>query len=534
MRTPFAVLLLILWPVVGLAAEPPRVLDLEHANVLDIQDAFDHGLTAERLVEAYLARIEAYDQQGPAINAILTLNPAALETARALDAERAEHGPRSPLHGIPIIVKDNIDTEDLTTTGGARAFADLPPPPRDAFVIKRLRAAGAIILAKTNLDEFARGGTGTSSLGGQVLNAYHLERIPGGSSSGSGQGVAALFAQIGIGTETGSSIRNPSTKANIVGFSPSHGLVSRGGIIPISVNYDRAGPMTRNVTDAAITMAIMAGTDMVDLFSFEGLGHTPDDHYRASLRDGGLDGARIGVLRDLFGSTEADEPAVALMDAALEAMEEHGAVIIDPLPNGGNDLWTLVDQTRYNRAENRPAMEYYFKLRGPDFPFTSLMDLVADGCILGRLVERYEIDHEQPEITGNAVYIARHRDRQILRQHVHDLMDKWQVDIVVYPHETLPVRTIEEAVPDGGATPLDLHDIGGPGYGNRISTATGMPTMTLPAGFSDDGVPVGIEFLARLYDEATLIRLAYAYERAAPHRRLPPTTPPIGVERLRY
>ena len=534
MRNIYPGLLLALLLTAGALADEQRVLDLEYASVLDIQDAFDHGLTAERLVEAYLARIEAYDQQGPAINAILTLNPDALDTARALDAERAERGARSPLHGIPVIVKDNIDTADMPTTGGAQAFADLPPPPRDAFLIERLRAAGAIILAKTNLDEFARGGTGTSSLGGQVLNAYHLERIPGGSSSGSAQGVAALFAQIGIGTETGSSIRNPSTKGNVVGFSPSHGLVSRGGIIPISVNYDRAGPITRNVTDAAITMAIIAGTDMVDLFSFEGLGHTPDDLYRSSLRDGGLKGARIGVLRDLFGSSEEDAPAVALMDAALEAMEEAGAVIIDPLPNSGNDLWALVDQTRYDRAENRPAMEYYFMLRGPGFPFTSLLDLVADGGILGRLEERYEIDHEQPEITGNAVYTARHRDRTILREHVQGLMDKWQVDIVVYPHETLPVRTIEEAVPDGGATPLNLHDIGGPGYGNRISTATGMPTMTLPAGFNTDGVPVGIEFMARLYDEATLIRLAYAYERTAPHRRLPPTTPPIGVERLGY
>lgn len=511
-----------------------RVIDLEKATVLDIQAAFDRGFTAEQLVDAYLARIDAYDQQGPAINAMLTLNPRTRETARALDRERRESGPRSPLHGIPVIVKDNIDTYDMPTTGGAEALAGLPPPPRDAFVIDRLREAGAIILGKTNLDEFARGGSGTSSLGGQVLNAYHLERIPGGSSSGSAQGVAALFAQVAIGTETGSSIRNPATKGNIVGFSPSHGLVSRGGVLPISINYDRVGPMTRNVTDAAITMAVIAGTDMLDLYSFDGLGHTPDDHYKSSLREGGLEGARIGVLRDLFGDTEADEPVIELIDQAIETMTEEGAVIIDPMPNDGNDLWQLVDNTRYDRAENRPAMELYFMLRGPDFPFRGLDDLVEHGGILGRLTERYRIDHEQPEVTGNARYIARHRERALLRAHVEALMDRWQVDALVYPHETLPVRTLDEAVPDSGETPMDLHDIGRAGYGNRISTATGLPTMTVPAGFDPDGVPVGIEILTRLYDESVLIRLAYAYERAAPHRRLPPTTPPIGVEQLEY
>jgi Asp-tRNA(Asn)/Glu-tRNA(Gln) amidotransferase A subunit family amidase len=510
-------------------------LDLETATILDLQKAYDHGLKSEQVVAAYLKRIEAYDQKGPKLNAILTLNPRALQIARALDAERRKSGPRSLLHGVPILVKDNYDTVDMPTTGGAKALAGLPPPPQDAFTVRRLREAGAIILAKTNLDEFARGGTGTSSLGGQVLNAYNLEKIPGGSSSGSGQGVAALFGQVGLGTETGSSIRNPSTKANLVGFSPSEGLVSRAGIIPISITYDRAGPMARSVTDAAIVMSIMAGTDAADLFSYGGLGRTPSDNYLSALQADGLKGARIGVLRDLFGSGEEDQPTVALIDAAIGILKEKGAVVIDPLPTGGANLWQLVRQTSYDRAENRPALEHYFATRGPDFPIKTIPDLLKSGGILGRLKKRYEDEQSKVEMTGNAEYAANHASRIALRDYVQHRMAEWKLDALVYPHETRPARTIAEAVPDGGASTADSGDRdSGPGGGNRISTATGLPTITVPAGFNTDGVPVGMEILGKRYDEATVIRIAYAYEQAAPHRKLPPSTPLLGVEKIRY
>lgn len=532
MKSLLTIFLLTTFAPVGHAAE----LDLETATVLDLQAAYDAGLSSASVVSAYLERIAAYDQQGPALNTVLTLNPQAMDIARALDAERAASGPRSPLHGVPILVKDNYDTFDMATTGGAKALADTPPPPRDAFTVARLRAAGAIILAKTNLDEFARGGTGTSSLGGQVKNAYNLEKIPGGSSSGSGQGVAALFGQFGLGTETGSSIRNPSTKANLVGFSPSEGLVSRAGIIPISITYDRAGPMARSVTDAAIAMSVMAGTDAADLFSYGGLGHTPSDHYFSALRRDGLKGARIGVLRDFFGASEADQPAVALIDAAIETLESEGAVVIDPLPTGGADLWEIVRNTSYDRAENRPALEFYFSLRGPDFPIKTIPDLLESGGTLGRLKERYEDEQSKAELTANAEYTAHHASRVALRDYVQALMKTWQLDALVYPHETRPVRTIAEAVPDGGATATPNENGGtpSPGGGNRISTATGLPTLTVPVGFNTDGVPVGIEFLGKRYDEATVIRLAYAYEQAAPHRKLPRSTPLLGVEKIHY
>lgn len=517
----------------GLPLAGAAELDLETATILDLQKAYDAGLSSEQVVAVYLKRIAAYDKQGPSLNAILTINPKALEIARALDAERREKGPRSLLHGVPILVKDNYDTVDMPTTGGAKALAGMPPPSRDAFTVHRLREAGAIILAKTNLDEFARGGTGTSSLGGQVRNAYNLKKIPGGSSSGSGQGVTALFGQVGLGTETGSSIRNPSTKANLVGFSPSEGLVSRAGIIPISITYDRAGPMARSVTDAAITMSVMAGTDAADLYSYGGLGHTPSDNYRSALRADGLGGARIGVLRGLFGTAKEDRPAVELIDAAIETLEKQGAVVIDPLPTGGADLWQIVRDTSYDLAENRPALEHYFASRGPDFPIQTIPDLLADGGILGRLKKRYANEQAAADMTGNAEYVGKHASRIALRRYVLGLMNDWRLDALVYPHETQPVRTLAQAVPDGGVS-ASSNDSHRPGEGNRLSTATGLPTMTVPAGFNTDGVPVGMEILGRRYDEATVIRLAYAYEHASPHRKLPKTTPLLGIEKIEY
>ena len=508
-------------------------LDLATATVLDLQEAYDAGLTSERVVEVYLKRIEAYNQAGPKLNAILTLNPRALEIARELDAERKATGPRSPLHGVPFLVKDNYDTFDMPTTGGAKALAGLTPP-RDAFTVARLRSAGAIILAKTNLDEFARGATGTSSLGGQVLNPYNLAKIPGGSSGGSAVGVTTLMGWIGLGTETGSSIRNPSTKANLVGFSPSQGLVSRGGIIPISITYDRAGPMTRNVTDAAVAMSVMAGTDAADLFSYDGLGHTPTDHYLSALKKDGLQGARIGVVRELFGADPEDAPAVAIADAAIAKLKEAGAIIIDPLPVNA-DLWTILRNTNYGRYENRAAMEFYFALREDGFPYHNLPELVASGGILGRLKERYQEEQDAGELSNNPAYVGLYKGREVARNFVHELLDRWQLDALVYPHETTPVRTIAESVVDGGngANPSS----GGSdtaGTGNRISTVTGLPTLTVPAGINTDGVPVGVEFIGRRFAEATLLRLAYAYEQAHPQRQLPPTTPLLGIEVLSY
>jgi amidase len=517
----FSTILLCLTTLVVSSEE--KIFDLGTANVLEIQEAFDQGiLTSEKLVEMYLARIEAYDQSGPALNTIIYLNPNALEEARKLDAERKESGPRSPLHGIPILVKDNYDTYDMPTTGGSIALKDSVPL-NDAFTIRKLREAGAILLAKTNLDEFARGATGTSSLGGQTLNPYVLDRIPGGSSGGSSVGVAALFGQIGLGTETGSSIRNPATKANLVGFSPSEGLVSRHGIIPISLTYDRAGPMTRNVTDAAIAMAVMAGADAGDLTSLRGLHHSPENFYLESLRPGGLAGARIGVLRQLFGDGPEDVEATALVDAAIEEMKKAGAFIIDPVMTN-LDLWELLADTNVGTGEYKQAINFYLSTRGENVPVKSLDELIASGGFLGRLRQRYEESNDVPLMSQNPDYLGRARGREIAKSLVLELLDKYDLDALVYPHETKPVRSIAEAVPGGGDDPAPPWPRQR-GTGNRISTVTGFPTLTIPVGFHSYGMPIGIEFLGRPFDEAKLIRLTYSFEAITDHRRLPKVTP---------
>ncbi len=508
-------------------------LDLATATIPELQRAYDAGLSAETVVQVYLDRIAAYDQAGPRLNAILELNPHALDDARKLDAERRTTGPRSPLHGVPLLIKDNIDTADLPTTGGAQALRGLRPP-RDAFVVARLRQAGAIILAKTNLDEFERGATGTSSLGGQTLNPYNPEKIPGGSSSGSAVGVAALFGWAALGTETGSSIRNPATKNNLVGFCPSEGLVSRRGVIPSSLVFDRVGTMARNVSDAVLVMQAIATVDPGDLLTLEGLGHTPPAvDFRAALDDTDLARARIGVLRQLFGTAAEDQPAVALVEQAVAGLRRDGATVIDPV-RAGVDLWRRIREVSGGDGEDsRAALEYYFSTRGPGFPFATVRDLLDSGKFLGRLRGRYEHDLTEPEPGASAAVRTNLKQRAALRALVLGLMERHHVDVLIYPHETKPARTLAVEVPDGGNSP-GPSDKRGVGKGNTISSATGLPTIVVPVGFNTDGVGVGMEFLGRLYDETTVIRIAHAFAVAHPHRQLPAATPPLGQETISY
>src|SRR5438132_2582527 len=301
-----------------------KSIDLDAATVADITAAFDAGtLTAEQLVQRCLARIQAYDRQGPALHAVITLNPKALETARLLDAERKAKGPRSPLHGIPIVLKDNYNTSDLPTTGGS-VLLEGSIPPDDAFIVKKLRAAGAIVLAKVNLSEFASGGA-HSSLGGQSLNPHDLTRTPSGSSGGTGVAIAAAYAPIGFGTDTGGSIRGPATSNGIVGLKPTHGLVSRTGIIPLALSFDTGGPMARSVSDVAVALGLLTGIDPADAATKKSDGKFEND-YTKYLKADALKGARIGVARDFLG---ADQDVDWVIDASLDAMRKAGATTVD-------------------------------------------------------------------------------------------------------------------------------------------------------------------------------------------------------------
>jgi Asp-tRNA(Asn)/Glu-tRNA(Gln) amidotransferase A subunit family amidase len=523
--------LLALSPVVGRS----KTFDLATATVLDVQEAMDAGaLTAEKLTQLYLARIAAYDQAGPKLNTIITLNAKALETARALDAERRAKGPRSPLHGVPIFLKDNFDTADLPTTGGSLALKGTFAPD-DAFTVTKLRAAGAIILAKANLDEFARGGTGTSSVGGQTLDPYVLDHTPGGSSAGTGAGVAAGFAQMGTGTETGSSIRSPSSNNNLVGISPSEGLVSRDGIIPISFTLDRAGPMARSVTDAAAMLHVMAGLDPADLTTKRAAGKKPAAGYLSALNKDALKGARIGVLRDLATPGPDYAANLAVFDTAVADLKKAGAILVDPLATG-TDFSALLRDVNMSDPEYKAGINAYFATRGATIPVKTLTELIANGGYLGRLKENYiKCDAFGPMDT-NADYLAKLEGREVVRRLINELMDKYALDAVVYPHRLRAVPTIAEAAPDKGNTvvPPERSELTRSGSSARLSTVTGHPTVIVPAGFTPDGMPLGVEFFGKLFTEVKLIGIAYAYEQATKHRELPATTPPLPGERFDY
>jgi amidase len=360
LRLPLIVVLLL---GVGAPVSAQKTIDLDSATIADLNAAFNAGtLTAEKLTQMCLARIEAYDRKGPRLRAMITLNPKALETARALDAERKAKGPRSPLHGIPVVLKDNFDTSDLPTTGGS-LMLEGSMPPDDAFLVKKLRAAGAVVIGKANMSEFASGAA-ISSLGGQMVNPHDLARVPGGSSGGPGIAIAAGYAVIGLGTDTGGSIRNPSTANGIVGLKPTHGLTSRDGIIPLALSFDTAGPMARSVSDIATVLGLLTGVDAADPATSKSEGRFETD-YTKHLNRSALDGARIGIARDFLGQ---DEDVDWVVDASLEAMRRAGATIVDVrLPK-----WLLDGKGEFYNAIRFPEFAAqigpYLATLGPSFP----------------------------------------------------------------------------------------------------------------------------------------------------------------------
>src|SRR5438874_3934247 len=321
-----------LWVAIAVATLLPlgsataRTIEVDAATIADINAAFDAGtLTSESRTETCLARIAAFDRTGPSLHAVMTLNPKALEQARALDAERKTKGRRSLLHGIPVVLKDNYDTFDMPTTGGS-VLLEGSIPSKDAFVVKKLRDAGAIVLAKVNMSEFASAGA-YSSLGGQSLNPHDLTRSPSGSSGGTGVAIAAAYAPLGMGTDTGGSIRGPATSNGIVGLKPTHGLLSRGGIIPLALSFDTGGPMARSVYDVAVGLGVMTGVDAADAATKKSEGVLRTD-YTKYLKTGALKGARIGIARDFMGK-DAGTDEVA--EAAIVTLKKLGAVVIDPI-----------------------------------------------------------------------------------------------------------------------------------------------------------------------------------------------------------
>ena len=485
----------------GQAGARPR-FDVLEKTIPELAAAMAAGtVTSQALVQAYLERIDAYDHRGPAINAIIAMNPGALAQAAALDRERAARGPRGPLHGIPIVLKDNYDTADLPTTAGSIALKGSMPD-RDGFQVRKLRDAGAVIVAKANLHEFARGITTISSLGGQTRNPYDTTRNPGGSSGGTGAAVAANFAVAGMGTDTCGSIRYPAAHNSLVGLRPTLGLSSRSGIVPLSLSQDVGGPLARTVTDLAIVLDATVGADPADPITSRGAGRIPASYVTSLDRDG-LRGARLGVLLSLFGGAQEDQRAGSVVRTAIQAMEQRGARTVEVV---SGEIPADADGVAIIRFDFATNLDAYLR-NTPKAPVRTHDEILEKHLVLPALEQTFRRDAASIDSDDYRAMVAKH---EALRASLVKIMDDHQVVALVYP--TLRRTAAKIGEPQSG--------------GNcAASAATGLPAITVPAGFADDGLPVGVEMLGRPFSEPDLLKLAFAFEQATRHRHPPPLTP---------
>ncbi|MCM3584768.1 amidase family protein [Mesobacillus maritimus] len=477
-----------------------RVLsvDIEEATIFELQHALQSGkLTSEELVQFYLERIEAYDDT---INSIITVDEDVLEEARQLDQERKAGIVRGSLHGIPVILKDNYDTYDMPTTAGSLSLENSIPLD-DAYQTKRLREEGAIILGKANLHEFAFGFQTISSLGGQTYNPYDVTRYPGGSSGGTAAAVAANFVTVGLGTDTGGSIRIPSSFNNLVGIRPTIGLASRDGIIPLALTQDVGGPIARTVEDAAVVLDAIAGYDPADPTTENSIGNVPKT-YTHYLKKNGLKKARIGVVRELFGN---DPQVNAAMDQAIADMENLGAKVVEvSIPN----LNQILSYPSLSGYEFKFQLNEYLASLGPDAPVRTLSDIIESGKYHPSLESGLKARDERESLEDDERYQEIITTRPKLAQEsLMATFNEHDLDAIFYPTSSaLPAKV-------GGGQ--------GAGSANRLSPYSGFPAISVPAGFSAEGLPIGLELLGKEFDEPTLIKLAYAYQEGTKHRKAP-------------
>ena len=500
------------------AAAGAQGFQLLEATIADVHAAFGSGeLTCRTLVQRYIDRIEAYDQTGPNLNAIQVVNPRALERADELDAAYAESGPVGPLHCIPVLLKDQVETRDMPTTYGSALFEGFMSR-RDATIVVRMRAAGALILAKTNMGEFASRYVGSAF--GIIRNAYDPTRNPSGSSGGTGAGIAANFGMVGIGEDTGGSIRGPAAVHALVGLRPTLPLVSRYGMMPANPSSDTLGPMTRTVRDAALLLDAIAGYDANDPVTAYTVGHVPES-YAAGLDADDLRGARIGVIRESMDpktDPDADDykQARALIDRALADMRALGATVVDPVTIAGLDSAQRAYVT--NNYETERAMNDYLR-EHENAPVRTVRDILVSGVVTPWRARG--LINVVGQSTTDRGYLTILRVREELRRSVLTAMADHDLDALVYAtfdHQTTVIA------PDA-LTNANTQDAYARGNNRFLSPATGFPALTLPAGLTTDGLPIALEMLGRPFSEAKLFELGYAYEQGT-HRREPPTTTP--------
>lgn len=507
------------------SAESSLAFDLEEKTIADLQQMMTSGKrTSRQITQEYLSRIDRLNKNGPALHAVIETNPDALSIASALDAERKTKGPRGPLHGVPVLLKDNIDTHDrMTTTAGSLALEGSIPL-KDSFIAARLREAGAVLLGKTNLSEWANfrsshASSGWTGRGGQAKNPYVLDRNPSGSSSGSAIAVAANMCAVAVGTETDGSIVSPSSACGIVGIKPTLGLLSRSGIIPIAHSQDTAGPMARTVRDAAILLGAMAGEDTSDPATSGSSAHSVRD-YTKYLDLNGLRGARIGVVRAKYSGFNDDVDK--LVAEAIEAMKRGGAIIVDPadIPTAGKFDDSEFDVLLY---EFKADLNKYLASLGPTAPVKTLADIIA-----------FNEKHRETSMRwfGQDIMIKAQAKGPLTEQKYLDAlaqdlkMSREQgIDAVMNEHKLDAL-----IAPTGG--PAWLTDLlNGDHYTGGYSTPSavaGYPNINVPIGFIS-GLPVGLSIFGRAWSEPTLLRIAYSYEQATKYRRPPKFIPTLGA-----
>lgn len=504
---------------------PAATIDLTTASIADLNAAFDaKALTSEKLVQLYLKRIEAYDDQGPKINAVLALNAKALQTARELDAERAKSGPRSPLHGIPVIVKDVFDTADMPTTGGYLPLKGVIPA-KDATIVRKLRAAGAIILAKMNQSDWYASPDimASSTLGGSTLNPFALDRTPGWSSAGTGAGLAAHFGTVGLGSETGFSIRTPTSDSNLFGLSTTSGLISRAGQMWSYITGERGGPMAHCVYDLAATLDVIAGFDSADLWTANSLGKMPAQPYVSFIDVKGLKGARVGVLQQAWDFKPVDPAVIELAKSAIKVFGDHGAKVFEPVSLDMDLVNYLQVNSSPSRYERIHAINQYLAHQGPNYPFKNAAELLLNHPgVPTRPTDKDAVAHPI-DLDRDPEYRATLEGKAKLREAVIALMDRYQLDALIFPHKLSgPLKIGPREDPERQYT------------ANQLSPNTGLPAFIVPMGFTPQGLPVGLEILGRPWSEPTLIKLASGFEAVTQNRRVPVSTPALPGEKVTY
>lgn len=495
----------------------PAAFDIVETSIAELHAALAEGRTTCRsVVKAHLDRIAAYDDG--TVRAITVVNPRALERADSLDAAAARGEQPGPLHCVPMLVKDNFDTHDMVTTGGSIALRNSVPPD-DAFMVRRIREAGAVVVAKTNMAEWAFSPRETvSSSFDTTRNAYALDRVPAGSSGGTASGVAASFGVIGLGSDTGNSIRGPSAHLALVGIRSTLGLTSRDGVIPLSFDRDVAGPMGRSVDDVVRVFEVVAGPDPADPYTEAGRTRVEPD-YRSYLDVDGLEGARLGIATSLVAAENADTAVMRLFHDAVEDLERAGAEVVEV----DFDVYAQLERPGLFCRRFRYDMARYLETLGPDAPITDVVEVLETGefhpSVQGGLrsfasgpADVHPAQWEEP-----CPDFAEHPERQAFLAELIEAMDAAEVDALIYPSWLAPPAHLDRAGEEYRGD-----------NSQRLAPPTGTPAITVPMGFTYGDLPAGLQLLARPYDEGLLFQLAYAYEQATLHRRAPAGYPTLS------